>query len=945
MPLVVGAPRTGFTLLITLARSFYRFADHQSPSHLTVLRYFVDNLGEHLSRTIIATFADNGITDDLVFSPMFYPLIGGPKWIWEEDPRFACIRKYIGVRGMGDFTLIVKLPRKLMECDTVVHSHTHPSIWSNLPDFQKHTKFAAVRNPCGALNSAVFSINAISSQYIQLFISPENDNDQLRQHIAKFKLTNLEFFKGITDFYSDYLQEFIDCRNHFILMRWEDLIQNPQKTILALAHSAGVPLKKWQAAIIWRRMRYRNLTGPHRHNFRKGKGIVGDWKTSLVNEHLDIIKQSGVEPLMEELGYGPIEYLKESGYTAYQKEIAAFIRRGEVFDDYPDRDLFIFDFQKSNIKWDGLLSFQSYPWKPWTKIERSAFQQEDLLLKVLEAADRAVGRVSVVLNDVLDEDWRDPGDFPKLMERLETRHANTLANLEDGRYRHIFRDANRLKLLPQMQCRAVPVFASIPPYPIQNCTLYFVRDDTDAIGGVLSQYLKHGAVRVLFRPFNSRCLEILNSLRQLDTRASFFALAAECEVPAPDTVLAMDFMEKADVVVIAARSSEAVSSLLIDCIELKQGVVIAPTTDRFWNKGPLFLVSPQKAGTHLLFELARSLGYDDGLVLSDPPKGGHWYFLEYSNAHTSARDFFIDAVRRATFGNRRHPFRTSPTLFMYRHPLDILVSEAFYYHRDGHTAFCGYLSELDFGERLLRLVNDPWLLGSIRDRIGGFLAWIDFPSVIPISFEELVGSRGGGDDDLLEKLVWSLQLKLHVPGIPKDIAARVFNKESPTFRKGSINGYREHLTAAAYLEFSKLPQDFMEILGYSTDVQQDTSPFSRRIEEFRQRPLKLGKETHRSTSIAVEFNFLGYDLIVYQGTYYAVPIHQGIDLERSSPRALGNLLSANDPTSLKQRIIKTIKNEGMFSAMFRSMRSNAMLIRPLKFIKKVKAATKGNSAL
>ena len=33
-----------------------------------------------------------------------------------------------------------------------------------------------------------------------------------------------------------------------------------------------------------------NLLRFHKHNYRKGKGIVGDWKNSLVNEHLDIFR-------------------------------------------------------------------------------------------------------------------------------------------------------------------------------------------------------------------------------------------------------------------------------------------------------------------------------------------------------------------------------------------------------------------------------------------------------------------------------------------------------------------------------------------------------------------------------------------------------------------------------------------------------------------------------
>lgn len=101
--------------------------------------------------------------------------------------------------------------------------------------------------------------------------------------------------------------------------------------------------------------------------------------------------------------------------------------------------------------------------------------------------------------------------------------------------------------------------------------------------------------------------------------------------------------------------------------------------------------------------------------------------------------------RRSPFGNRHHPFTTSPAPFIYRNPLDILVSKANYYHRDGNAAFSGYLQGRSFEERLPVLIDDPWLFGSIRDRIVGFVPWLA-PNVIPVSFEELVGARGGGDD-------------------------------------------------------------------------------------------------------------------------------------------------------------------------------------------------------
>ena len=76
-------------------------------------------------------------------------------------------------------------------------------------------------------------------------------------------------------------------------MKWEELILNPVPTIQAVAEAAGTPIGASFAAQIWERLDHVNLTGHHRHNYRVGKGIVGDWRNWLTNHHLEILRRSG----------------------------------------------------------------------------------------------------------------------------------------------------------------------------------------------------------------------------------------------------------------------------------------------------------------------------------------------------------------------------------------------------------------------------------------------------------------------------------------------------------------------------------------------------------------------------------------------------------------------------------------------------------------------------
>jgi len=339
----------------------------------------------------------------------------------------------------------------------------------------------------------------------------------------------------------------------------------------------------------------------------------------------------------------------------------------------------------------------------------------------------------------------------------------------------------------------------------------------------------------------------------------------------------------------------------------------------------LFLISIPKGGTHLLYRLAEAIGYKPAVMHHGDPNPGSWYCVEYSNSHTVARDFFIDTVRREPFGNRHHPFPRTPTLFIYRNPLDIVVSEANYYHRDGATVFSSYLRHMEFEQRLLRLIDDPHLLGSIRDRINNFVPWLDCENVIPVSFEELIGAKGGGDDAVRNQLIWSLQLKLHIPGTPEQIGAAIFDESSPTFHEGRIGSSRQKMSPEAVNKFFSLDQDFMQLTGYTSapvnvdgvdQAWEEINQLPARAEEFRRRPLRTSKEDFRDTPFNVEWGFLGHNIVRFDGRYYALSRYAGpVDLvDLRSRNKLGQLLSSHELETLKAEIIT---NEHIFKKIYR----------------------------
>ncbi len=355
------------------------------------------------------------------------------------------------------------------------------------------------------------------------------------------------------------------------------------------------------------------------------------------------------------------------------------------------------------------------------------------------------------------------------------------------------------------------------------------------------------------------------------------------------------------VLILTETDEERLANQLLACIDCTDLTILAPITARHFSRKPLFIVSIPKGGTHLVYELAKALGYSAGVELPDFPQPQTWYCVEYSNSHTVARDFFVDTVRRSPFGNRHHPFPDTPTLFAYRHPLDILVSEAHYYCRDGKTVFSGYFAGEDFSQRVRSLIDDEWLLGTLRERIGGFSPWLRFPNVIPVSFEELVGGQGGGSDAIQHRLIWSILLKLQVDGNVQELSERVFNRKSATFHEGQIGAFRTQLPAALINELARSCKDVLDVFGYSINAD---PPITTHASRYLKRPMQYATEIFDSLAINAESNFMGCNLVRYGHQFYAMPISAGnVDFQTLQAEQLAALPSAPTLSSLKNLLL------------------------------------------
>lgn len=393
--LVVGPPRSGFALLIAVLNHLVRYKKFRRNPLRQALLEFIPKASTQIYSTIEDYFRGRVDLKDLVISDEFKLLVGGPKWLKKEDADHAFVRKYVGIRGRGDFLAVFSLPKYVMDYYNVIHSHYDPVLWLNDPYYRDCKKFSSIRNPLDILNSSVFSINALTGEYINRYV--QDPVDSIRERLALYKLTDLNFVDGLVTPLVTYLKSFLEVHGKYNVIRWEDLITEPDRVIHTIGHQAGLEVSVASARDIWSKMKYKNQTTYHVHNFRKG--IIGDWRSHLVNEHLEILKDRGFDDFLQVFGYDKIEYLDQGSYTSFQQIVREHIQRGVVYKANLDEDLFTFAFNKSNFR-SSKYDFVSFAGQNGVEIERSSIKDENLLKGFMETTGKALEDIRIELNAI-----------------------------------------------------------------------------------------------------------------------------------------------------------------------------------------------------------------------------------------------------------------------------------------------------------------------------------------------------------------------------------------------------------------------------------------------------------------------------------------------------------------------------------------------------------------
>ncbi len=169
-------------------------------------------------------------------------------------------------------------------------------------------------------------------------------------------------------------------------------------------------------------------------------------------------------------------------------------------------------------------------------------------------------------------------------------------------------------------------------------------------------------------------------------------------------------------------------------------------------------------------------------------------------------------------------------ILMVRDPRDIAVSNYIYItHKDPkhrlHKYFSALKSDQDRLTASIQGIESKLLSGepsslSLAEHFKGYLPWKNSSDCLIVRFEDIVGSKGGGDDNVQLETMMGIVEHIGLSILENDVrkaALQIFNPNSRTFVKGQI-GTWEDAFEPEHKEMVKNEMNSILItLGYEKD--------------------------------------------------------------------------------------------------------------------------------
>lgn len=162
-------------------------------------------------------------------------------------------------------------------------------------------------------------------------------------------------------------------------------------------------------------------------------------------------------------------------------------------------------------------------------------------------------------------------------------------------------------------------------------------------------------------------------------------------------------------------------------------------------------------------------------------------------------------------------------IFMIRDPRDIVVSQAYYILRERrHRNHQLFKRQESFRACLSLSISghEATDLLSIGQTLTRFEGWLQTDALV-VRFEDLVGSKGEGDDDTQFRMLKNIYDHVGVdlgPDTLVNLANRTFSNRSPTFNNGVSGRWRDYFDESLKQMFKDSVGDALVTYGYERDT-------------------------------------------------------------------------------------------------------------------------------
>jgi hypothetical protein len=151
------------------------------------------------------------------------------------------------------------------------------------------------------------------------------------------------------------------------------------------------------------------------------------------------------------------------------------------------------------------------------------------------------------------------------------------------------------------------------------------------------------------------------------------------------------------------------------------------------------------------------------------------------------------------------------TIMVVRDPRDMLISYAYYVAKTPSHFLYNHYKNLTHEERIDFTINGgkagTLYIESLAGMLNSLNGWFNKSDVMIVKFEDIIGSKGGGNDEVQKLTVENIFNFLDIEQTKMNNVLENFYGASHTFRKGQIGNWKEELT-------NKQVADLKNNIGY-----------------------------------------------------------------------------------------------------------------------------------